>query len=185
MIVLSLWLPILVSAVIVFVASSIIHMVLTYHRSDFKKLEKEDEVGDALRPFNIPPGDYILPRAVTPGEMKSQEYKDKIEKGPVGIFTILPNKMTSMGPQLLMWFIYCIVVGLFAAYAAGVSLGAGANYLTVFRVTGSVAVAGYCFGILQNSIWFGRSWSATLKHFFDGVIYALLTAGTFGWLWPA
>ncbi len=33
----SLWIPILVSAVIVFVLSSIIHMVLPYHRTDLRK----------------------------------------------------------------------------------------------------------------------------------------------------
>jgi hypothetical protein len=27
-------------------------------------------------------------------------------------------------------------------------------------------------------------WSIVLKESFDGLIYSLLTAGTFGWLWP-
>ena len=40
----ALWLPILLSAVIVFVASSIIHMVLPVHRGDYRKLPEEDRV---------------------------------------------------------------------------------------------------------------------------------------------
>ena len=45
----SLWLPILLSAVVVFAASSIIHMVLPYHRNDFKKLPDEEGFLAALR----------------------------------------------------------------------------------------------------------------------------------------
>ena len=51
----SLWLPILLSAVIVFVVSSIIHMVSPWHRSDYPKIANEEKVMDALRPLNIPP----------------------------------------------------------------------------------------------------------------------------------
>ena len=57
----SLWLPILLSAVAVFVASSLIHMVLRYHSRDYKRLPSEDDVMDALRPFDLPPGDYMVP----------------------------------------------------------------------------------------------------------------------------
>jgi hypothetical protein len=34
------------------------------------------------------------------------------------------------------------------------------------------------------SIWYSRAWINTIKSTIDGLIYALLTAGTFGWLWP-
>ena len=59
----SLWLPILISAVVVFIISSILHMVFTYHNSDFKKIPSEDQVMDDLRKYNIPPGDYMIPNA--------------------------------------------------------------------------------------------------------------------------
>ena len=65
---LSLWLPIVLSAVIVFLASSIIHMALGYHANDFQPLAKEDEVAAALRAFDIPPGDYAMPRATSMAE---------------------------------------------------------------------------------------------------------------------
>ena len=180
----SLWLPILLSAIFVFIVSSVIHMLLTYHSSDFNKISQEDEVMDELRKFNIPPGDYVIPRADNPQDMKSEEYKSKLEKGPVAIFTVIANGQPSMGKSLVQWFIYSLVVSIFAAYISSRALEVGTNYLTVFRFAGTTAFLGYAMALSQNSIWYHRSWSATLKSMFDGLIYALVTAGTFGWLWP-
>ncbi len=183
--VMSLWLPILLSAVFVFVVSSIIHMVFTYHRSDFGKVPAEDDVMDALRKFNIPPGDYVIPCAGSSAEMKTPEYTEKTMKGPVAFMTVIPSGPPAMGASLAQWFLYCIVVGIFAAYIASRALDPGAHYLSVFRFAGATAFAGYGLALLQNSIWYKRSWSATLKSVFDGLVYALLTAGTFGWMWPS
>ncbi|HET7109995.1 MAG TPA: hypothetical protein VFI41_03915, partial [Gemmatimonadales bacterium] len=59
----SLWLPILLSAVAVFIVSAVIHMALQFwHRNDFRTVPNEDAVMAALRPFDIPPGDYIVPQ---------------------------------------------------------------------------------------------------------------------------
>jgi hypothetical protein len=181
----SLWIPILVSAVIVFVASSIIHMVLPYHRSDLRKLAKEDEVMDALRRFNIPPGDYAVPHAGSPEGMKKPEFLEKRKKGPVVLMTIAPAGPPSMRTNLLLWFLYCAIVSVLAAYVAGRALGSGADYLAVFRFAGVSAFMGYSLALLQNSIWYWRNWGATAKSMFDGLVYGLLTAGTFGWLWPS
>ncbi|MFQ5929100.1 MAG: hypothetical protein ACE5MK_05340 [Acidobacteriota bacterium] len=183
--VMSLWLPILLSAVIVFVVSSIIHMVLTYHRTDFGKVPAEDEVMDALRKFDIPPGDYIIPCAGSPKEMGTPEFIEKTTKGPVAFLTVTASGRPSMGKSLVQWFVYCIVVGIFSAYIAGRALEPGAHYLAVFRFAGCTAFVGYALALWQNSIWYKRSWSATLKSTFDGLVYGLMTAGTFGWLWPA
>lgn len=182
--IITLWLPILLSAVFVFIASSIIHMLLPYHRSDYGKVTREDEMMDALRPFNIPPGDYVVPRATTSEEMKSEEFKAKADKGPVIFMTVQPNGIPGMAGNLIQWFLYSVIVSIFAAYIAGRALSPGEEYLSVFRFAGATAFAGYSLGLLQNAIWYGRSWSSTLKSVFDGLIYALLTAGTFGWLWP-
>jgi hypothetical protein len=182
--VISLWLPILLAAVIVFVVSSIIHMLLPYHRTDFGKVPAEDEVMDALHKFDIPPGDYVMPCPGSPKEMGTPEFIEKTNKGPVAFITVMPSGRQSMGGSLVMWFVYSIIVGIFAAYIAGRALGPGAHYLAVFRFAGCTAFAGYSLALLQNSIWYKRSWSATLKSVFDGLVYALLTAGTFGWLWP-
>lgn len=180
----SLLLPIVVSAVIVFVVSSIIHMVLPYHRSDFRKLPKEDEAQEALRRFNIPPGDYIVPYPEGREGMKKPEFIEKRNKGPIVFMTVLPGGPVSMSQSLVLWFLYSILVGLFAGYIAGRALGPGAHYLEVFRFVGAAAFMGYAFALLQNSIWYKRNWGFTFKSVFDGLIYALLTAGTFGWLWP-
>src|ERR1700730_2546257 len=112
----TLWLPILLSAVIVFVASSVIHMATPWHKSDYRKLPNEDKVMDALRPFAVPPGDYMVPRPSGPEDMRSPEFADKLRKGPVMVLTVMPNGMMSMSRNLVLWFVYCAAVGFFAAY---------------------------------------------------------------------
>jgi hypothetical protein len=179
----SLWLPILLSAVLVFAASSIIHMMLTYHRTDVAAVPGEDQAREALR--QVPPGDYVIPYAGSPAAMKSPEWLEKMSKGPVVYMTVLPSGPPAMGKNLVQWFVYSILVSVFAAYVAGRALGPGATYLDVFRFAGTTAFAGYGLALLQGSIWWGRKWSATLKSVFDALIYALLTAGVFGWRWPA
>lgn len=181
----SLWLPILLSAVFVFVVSSVIHMVLPYHRTDFGKLPDEDGVMAALRKFNIPPGDYLIPCAGSPKAMQTPEFIEKMTKGPVAFVTIMKSGAPSMTGSLIQWFIYSIVVSILAGYVAAHTLGPDAPYLGAFRIVGGTAFAGYSLGLLQNSIWYKRNWSATFKSVFDGLVYALVTAGTFGWLWPS
>ncbi len=180
----SLWLPILLSAMFVFIISTFIHSILTYHSTDFRKVPQEDDVRDALGKFKIPPGDYIVPCPDSSKQWKSPEFKKKVEKGPVAFLTVLPNGQPSMLINLIQWFAYCLIIGIIAAYISGRVLGPGAEYLDVFRFSGTTAFAGYSMALFQNSIWFYKSWSATLKSVFDGLIYSLLTAGTFGWLWP-
>lgn len=181
----SLWLPILLSAVFVFIVSSVIHMALPYHRNDFGAVPSEDKVMEALRKFNIPPGDYVIPRAGSAAEMRSTEFIKKYTEGPVAFVTVVKSGPPAMGGSLAQWFVYCAVVSVFAAYLTSRAVGGGAQYLEVFRFAGTIAFAGYALALLQNSIWYKRNWSATLKTMFDGLIYALVTAGTFGWLWPS
>lgn len=179
-----LWLPIVLSAVIVFIASSIIHMVLPWHKSDYPKLPDEERFREALRPLAIPPGDYFVPCPDRREEMKSAQFIEKMQQGPVPVMTVMRNGPFSMGRNLVLWFVYCAVVGLFAAYVAGRTLPAGSPYLLVFQLTGAVAFIGYALALWQMSIWYQRAWSTTIKSTVDGLIYALLAAGVFGWLWP-
>ena len=180
----ALWMPILVSAVIVFMASSIIHMAPLWHRSDCPPVPDQDRIMDALRPFGLKPGEYMLPRAGDMKAMKAPEFQDKLKRGPVIYMTVLPNGPFSMSRNLVQWFIYTLIVGVFAAYVAGRVLPPEADYLHVFRVAGTTAFIAYAVGLWQQSIWYNRPWSTTLKLTFDGLIYALLTGGAFGWLWP-
>lgn len=180
----ALWLPILLSSVIVFVVSSIIHMALPWHKSDYPRVPDEDKLRQALRPLAIPPGDYMVPRASSMEEMRTPEFAAKLQQGPVLMLTVMPNGPFTMGRNLVLWFLYSVVVGIFAAYVAGRALPAGTDYLRVFQLAGATAFIGYSAALWQHSIWYRRAWTTTLKATVDGLIYALLTAGTFGWLWP-
>jgi hypothetical protein len=180
----ALWLPILVSAVIIFFASFIMHMVLTYHRSDYRQLPDEDRVTDALRNAGVKPGPaYFFPYCSFE-EMKSAPMIEKMKRGPVGLLTVRPSGPPAMGKSLVQWFLYCVVISLFAAYLSSRMLAPGAAFLQVFRVVSIAALLGYGAAHAQESIWNGRSWMVTFKHLFDSVIFAALTAAIFGWLWP-
>jgi len=178
------WLPVLLSAVFVFIVSSIFHMALGYHKAEYKKLDGETEMLEAMRKHTIPTGEYAFPAPSSMKDLSNPEMIKKWEQGPVGYMTVIPSRTPSMGKNLVLWFLYSIVIGLFAAYLAAFVLGREGSYLAVFRITGTVAVLGYAVTHIPDSIWKGRPWKTTFWHIFDGVIYGLLTAGTFGWLWP-
>jgi hypothetical protein len=179
----ALWLPILLAAVIVFVASSIMHMFLPYHRSDYQRLPDEDKLTAALRAAGLTRGLYIFPYC-THKEMKSPAMIEKYKQGPVGMLTVFPSGPPAMPKFLAMWFVYCLVIGFFVAYLIGHTVAPGAQYVVVFRAAGTAAFLAYGVGHLVNSIWAGQPWSVAIKHVIDGLVYGLLTAGTFGWLWP-
>lgn len=180
----ALLVPILLSAVLVFLASSVVHMLLPWHKNDYPKVPHEDRLRDALRPLAIPPGDYMVPRPSSTEEMRSPEFVEKYKQGPNLILTVLPTGAWSMGRNLALWFLYCAVVTLFAAYVAGRALPPGASYLEVFRFVGCTAFIGYSLALWQMSIWYHRALGTTIRSTIDGLIYALLTAGVFGWRWP-
>jgi hypothetical protein len=178
----ALWLPILLSAIIVFVASSIMHMLLPYHRGDYQQLPDEDKLLVALRAAGLKRGLYIFPFC-THKEMKSPAVIEKYKQGPVGMMTVFPSGRPPMPKYLAMWFVYSVIVGFFTAYLTGRTVPSGTHYLAVFRVAGTAAFLAYGLGHLSNGIWKGQPWGMTIKEVIDGLVYGLLTAGTFGWLW--
>jgi hypothetical protein len=180
----ALWLPILVAAVLVFLASFVAHMVLPYHRTDYRKVPSEDALMDAMRPFNLAPGDYHMPSPSSPAAMKNPEFVAKMKKGPVLLMTVFPTGEVGMGGKLVAWFAFCLVVGLFAAYLTSRALPAGSPYMAVFRFASTVAFIGYGLAQWENTIWFNRAWTTTAKNTVDALVYGLLTGGAFGWLWP-
>lgn len=182
--VMSLIVPILVASVIVFVASSIIHMFTPFHKGDMKKVPNEDGVMSALRNFNLAPGDYAMPLPSSMAAMGTPEFQAKMAAGPVVVMTVRPSGKHGMNTALVGWFVYSIVISLFAGYVTGVALGPGADYLKVFQIAGCVAFTGYAMGLPQASIWGGKNWGTTVRGMADGLLYGLLTGGTFGWLWP-
>lgn len=180
----ALWLPILLAALFVFIVSSVIHMVLKYHNSDFRPLPNEDAVRAAIRSGNPAAGAYATPFCTDMKEMQSPEMQKKYAEGPVGLLYLRRPGPINMGPYLAQWFVFTLVVSLFVAYVTGAALGPGADYLAVFRIAGATAFLGYAAGHVPESIWMSKPWPATWKNVFDGLVYGLVTAGVFGWLWP-
>ena len=180
----SLWLPILLSAVVVFILSAIFHMVLPFHRSDFKRIANDEPFLDAMRKFDLAPGDYMVPCPDSPDAMKNPAFVEKMKKGPLVLMTISKGAAPSMGKELFRWFLFCVAVSIVAAYITGHAVAAGATYRQVFRFAGCVSFVAYGFGQIPDSIWYRRNWATTWKSLFDSLVYGLFTAGVFGWLWP-
>jgi hypothetical protein len=179
-----LWLAILVAAVFVFIVSSVLHMCVPLHKSDFTQLGAEDKVLAAMREHGVKPGEYMFPYCTDMKEMAGPEMKAKHEQGPVGFLTILPNGPCQIGKPLLQWFVLCIVVSAIVAYVAGISIGPGEDRMLVFRHTATAAILAYAMGSVTNSIWKAVAWSTTAKFLFDGLLYGLATGAAFAWLWP-
>jgi hypothetical protein len=180
----SLWLPILAASVLVFVVSAIIHMVLKYHNKDFTRLPNEDGVRAAVRAGSPPPGQYVIPYCSDMKDMEKPEMKQKYIEGPVAVITLMQSAVPNMGTYLVQWFIFILFVSSFIGYVAARAIPAGAEYLHVFRIVAAVGFLTYGAGQVPQAIWWGKPWKSTLKDLIDGLVYGLVTAGTFGWLWP-
>jgi hypothetical protein len=180
----SLWLPVLVSAVAVWLVSSILHMVLRYHRADYKKLPAEEAVAQTVREAGPAPGVYFIPYVPDPSMMKDPAIRKRYEDGPVALITVLRNGPPAMAKYLVQWFLLCLLASFVTAYVARHTLSPGTDSLTVLRITGTVAFIAYGFGYLQDSIWKGIPWANSLRSLLDAAIYALVTGFTFRLLWP-
>jgi len=181
----SLWLPGVVSAVAVFVLSAILHMVLKYHKADYKELRDEDSVAQAIRKSGPGPGVHFIPYCSDYSKMKDPAFRKKFEDGPVAIVTVLRPGPPNMGKSLSLWFLLCLLVSFVVAYVARNTLTYGADGIQVLRVTGTVAFVAYAFGFFQDSIWKGIPWSNSLRGIIDGLLYSVVTGLVFCWLWPA
>jgi hypothetical protein len=180
----ALLLPALLAAVAVFVVSSLIHMVIRWHNRDYRKLPNEDDVRAAIRKGAPAPGQYVIPHCNSPKEQAAPEFVKKLSEGPVGFLYVRSNGAIKLGPFLGKWFVYTIVIGLLAGYVARATLAQGAAYLDVFRVVGACAWLAYAWQAPSDSIWKGKPWIVTFRELADGLVYAAVTAGVFGWLWP-
>jgi len=181
----SLWLPVIVSAVVVFVASSIVHMVLKYHKADMKSLPNEDAVREALAKGNLAPGTYHTPYCADHKAMNDPAIKAKFEKGPVAMITVHPKGTPVLPKYLALWFGFSVLVSLVAAYVARHTLHPGDDGMLVMQITGTVAFAGYSLSHVSDSIWKGQPWPNTARAFLDGAIYAVLTGLVFRLMWPS
>lgn len=179
----SLWLAILLAGLVSFLASAVIWTVMPHHKNDYKALPDEGAARAALGA--LAPGQYDIPHVSSPNELKKPEIRKLFEDGPVGFFTAVPRGVPNMGKMMVMSLVGFIVVSFLVAYVASRTLAPGTEYLQVFRITGTVAWLAYGFGVIPDTIWFGKPWSGLVKYLLDALVYGLLTGGVFGWLWPA
>jgi hypothetical protein len=180
----TLWLPCIVSAVAVFIASAVAHMVLKYHKADFRGLPDEEAFGEPMRKMGLAPGMYVHPYCADPGQMKDPAMQARYAKGPVAVIAVLPNGTPSMGKLLALWFGLCLLVSFIAAYVARHTLPLEADGLTIMRITGAVAFAGYAVGHLQDMIWHGHPAGNAARGVLDALVYAVITGLVFRLLWP-
>ena len=176
----SLWLPIVASAALVWFASAIVWMAMPWHKSDYAAVPDEEAARQALR--GIAPGNYMLPYCVDPKDIEKPELRQKFEEGPQAYLTVAPNGVPKMAGKLVSSYAYNLLVGGLCAYMVSRTVVNTGDYLEVFRVAGTVAFIAYGIAYVQDSIWFSRPWSLTAKSFLDALIYGLLTGGVFGWL---
>jgi len=175
-------LPALVAAVLIFVASSVIHMVLKWHNSEYRPFADEEAVRAAMRGSGA--GQYVIPYIGDMKRMKEPEVKRKFEEGPVAFVTVRPHGAFNMAKPLVLWFVYTLVISLLTGYIASRSLAAGAPASHIMRVASLVPLLAYIGGSIQHGIWMGKPWSSVAKEVLDGAIYAGITGLTFAWLWP-
>jgi len=180
----ALWMPIVVSAVFVFIALALIHMIPGWHQRDMSAVPDENHVMETLRALNVPPGEYRFPYGNTTKEMEAPAFVEKMKTGPVGLITIRPSGELPFGKMMGQWFVYSLIIAAIAAYITGHARGPGAPFADVFRMSGAVAFCCYVVAHWQNWIWWGKSTRMTLTYSVDGLVYALVTGATFAWLWP-
>jgi hypothetical protein len=181
----ALWIPILLSTIAVWMASALVWMVMPHHKSDYAKLPDEEAVRRALSAQGLVPGQYSIPHAASAKDLQDPETARKFADGPVGFLTVLPSGAPAMGGNVMLSMVFYLLISTVVAYMASRTLDPGADYLAVFRVTGTVAWLAYGTATVPDAIWFGRPWSGVVKGLLDALAYGLLTAGFFGWLWPA
>lgn len=179
----SLLLPIVLSAVAVFLLPMLIHMT-PWHRSDYVRLPDEEGVMQALRGFRIPPNDYMVPYPGTGKEMQSPEYDAKRDAGPVMVLTVLPNGPWKIGRIMGQWFLFTLVISACMALVVGTILPPGGSRHAVFHHVAVISLLTYAMGAAPLSIWYDRKWSTTFRNGADSLLYALATGWIFMALWP-
>ena len=181
---LQLWLPIIIGTFLAWIASGLIHVFLKYHNSDYQQLTNEDEVMNAVRNGSPALGIHTFPYSIDMNDMKDEAVQARFKKGPVGLLTMLPNGLPNMGKLMLQQISFFLVGCILIAYCATLALGPGAQYMSVFRFVAVVGFLTFGWGIIPFSIWFGHLWSMTARYLADALIYGLVVAGSFAWLWP-
>jgi hypothetical protein len=179
----ALWLPIVVSAVLVFVVSAISHMALPLHRTEVTPAPGSDALQAALR--GAPPGLYAFPMSPDPKDRMGAEWRRRWAEGPAGFLTVFPKGPISLPRNMGLSLLLNLVVSLLAAYAAWRAFpGASPGYRPVFRLVSTVGFMAYALAPGFDTIWYGKPWRSWLITAFEGLLFGLVMGGVFGWLWP-
>lgn len=179
-----LWLPILVSAVLVFVASSLIHMVFKWHNSDYRKLANEPAVMAALRAGAPVPGLYTLPHCTDMKDMHDPDVQARFREGPVAMVTVRPPGLPAMGALLLQWYVFNLLLSVAIAVLVLYTYGRQGDPAAIGHLAGVVAFLAYGAGSIPNAIWMGKPWATVAKDLLDALIYGAVTGLVFWQLWP-
>ena len=182
--ILQLWLPILATAVFIFIASSLIHMVFKWHNADYKKLANEDDVRAAIRAGSPAPGQYVLPHCLEMKEMQGEAMMKKFVEGPNALLTVRKNGAPTMGTALILWFLFTITVAVFASCLALGAFGLKGDARHAGHLVGMTSFLAYAGGGITQGIWMGKPWGSVAKEVLDALIYGTISALTFMWLWP-
>lgn len=178
-----LWLPILISAIAVFIASSVIWMALPYHKKDIRFMPSEEAFTKAIEPLDIKPGLYMYPNCSDHKDMKSDAFLAKWKSGPWGTLTVM-GAPPNFAFNLLKTFLSYLAITTMCAYLASMSLQAGADSFTVLRFVGTSATLGFCMGSFAGDFFLGKPTRFIFTSFIDGIIFACITAGVFCFMWP-
>lgn len=179
-----LWLPILLAAVGIHIASAIIHMFLQFwHSPDYHGFSNEDEVQKALGKGNPAPGIYMVPYC-KPEDMRKPETLEKFKKSPQAYLFVRAATGMNMTKPLIQWFVFCLLVALFSGYLAGATLGTSAESMQVFRVVSTAAFMAFGLGTIPYAIWFGEPWKSVTKSLVDALVYGCIAGAVFAFFWP-
>ncbi|MBL8890064.1 MAG: hypothetical protein JNL67_08805 [Planctomycetaceae bacterium] len=177
---LQLWLPILITGVVLFFASFVAWTVLPHHESDFSPLPNEDKLMEAIKLQNVAPGAYMFPY-MTHAQAKDPEKISKYTSGPRG--NVFVWDMPNMGKNLLRTLVYFLLIAAITAYISWEALqGQTVTFLKAFQIVGAIGVLTFASSGQLNAIWFPRR---TLMDFVDGIVYGVLMGLVFGLCWPS
>lgn len=178
----ALWLPVLMTTVVLFVASFLAWVVLPHHKPDVRRWPEEERLLDFVRESGAAPGEYLFP-LIEQDEMKEDRARQRYERGPWGLIRVWPRQ-PDMVRNMAATFGYFLLVTLLVAYVAAAALTPGAVFGEVFRIVATTAILAYCAGGVLNEIWFTRPLRAKLMNAIDGLVYGAITGVIFGLMWP-
>ena len=176
-----LWLPIVASAVLLFVLSAASHMALPWRRNEWGRITESEALQASLE--GLRPGLYAFPAAPDPKQQMTKEWRDRWAKGPSGWLTIAPRAPVDMGRNMALSVVAYLLVACLAAYVAWHALGPAPHGRAVFRLVGTLGFMSFGVGTVFESIWYHRPWRAYASDALDALLSGLVMAAAFAWLW--